>query len=514
MNMSKAWNNSQMINNNDAFVSTVYQLIEQKHSYNNIRYISPAGHGAILFLIGNKVFSVSGDSASGSTYGNGGIGVSAQYRQGNYSFNNPNLVPLPEKPIKKIGGDGNRLSFCLFKDGDLYTWGGNISGQAGLGHLIEVEFPVLAAQGVINAFHHPSSSGFNLNTGSCFFILKQDGLYATGINTEGNLGVGDTINRNVFTKCIGFPAGVDYTYFKKVYPIGTHNVATFVLTSDGILWHAGQTDMGESGVVSSTNNTSFTDVTANWVPAGKTLEDIVVYGARDYQDSLSHGASSIGIWLKYTDGTSEIKTAGSQDWGAVGNGVTSVGAVGATSPLNIPTDGSIVDFAGIGVGGPFTYKVLLSNGDLISWGYNKNGQAGDGTTNNISTPKVVETGVEKLLDNGLISHSWGYLVQSFILKADGTYACGYNDAGTCYTGSGNLMSDLVYTKVRFPDNDNRVKIKGAYAIKEHAFIHVALTENNNLYAWGYNYKSGIVITHTTTSIKIPKLLDVPMFKEA
>ena len=516
MNMSKAWDNSQRINNNDSLGSDVYQLIEQKHSYNNIRYISPAGHGVLLFLIGNKVFSVSGNAVSGSTYGNSGTGVSASYKQGNYSFNNPNLVPLPEKPIKKIGGDGNMLSFCLFEDGDLYTWGYNISGQAGVGHIAQVDFPVLAAQGVIDVFHHPSSSGFSIGTGSCFFILKQDGLYSTGINIKGNLGVGDTTNRDVFTKCIGFPTGADYTYFKKVYPIGTHNVATFVLTSDGTLWHAGQTDMGESGVVSSTNNTSFTNVTANWVSAGKTLEDIVVHGAIDYRDSLPQSKSSIGIWLKYMDGTSEIKTAGSQDWGAVGNGVSGLGAgnVGATSPLNIPKDGSIVDFTGIGPGGPFTYKVLLNNGDLISWGHNGAGQIGDGTIDHISTPKVVESGVEKLLDNGLISYAWGYLVQSFILKTDGTYACGHNDDTTCYTGSGNLTIDSVYTKIRFPDNDNRVKIKGAYATRSHGFIHVALTENNNLYAWGYNHDSGIAITVTENSIRIPKLLDVPMFKEA
>ena len=63
-------------------------------------------------------------------------------------------------------------------------------------------------------------------------ILKNDNtLWGCGYNYYGNLGLGDTINRNVFTQII-----TNTDNIKEIYCGGAH---TIVLKNDGTLWGCG-----------------------------------------------------------------------------------------------------------------------------------------------------------------------------------------------------------------------------------------------------------------------------------
>jgi alpha-tubulin suppressor-like RCC1 family protein len=74
-------------------------------------------------------------------------------------------------------------------------------------------------------------------------------VWATGVNSSGQLGVGDTVNKNVFTKCPGI-SGV-----KKLAPSG---YCCYALLENGELWATGQT--GYTGLSSNVNR--FTKVTS------------------------------------------------------------------------------------------------------------------------------------------------------------------------------------------------------------------------------------------------------------
>lgn len=67
---------------------------------------------------------------------------------------------------------------------------------------------------------------------------------------------------------------------------------------------------------------------------------------------------------------------------------------------------------------------MIPNGDLWAWGYNGQGQLGDGTTTHRLNPAIVQTDVLKLFSDGMTSHNYGYVIQNFILKSDGLWGCG------------------------------------------------------------------------------------------
>jgi alpha-tubulin suppressor-like RCC1 family protein len=167
-----------------------------------------------------------------------------------------------------------------------------------------------------------------------------------------------------------------------------------------------------------------------------------------------------------------------------------------------------VDIAGFG-SSPLTVQALLSNGDLYAWGYNSEGQVGDGTGNSRSTPAKVTTGVTKLFSDGMTSYHYGYYVQSFVQKANGLYMCGFNDGGY-YAGMGvtNTGHVLTYAKVLLPENDNTVLDMGHFTTTQNGRILLALTSKGNVYTWGFNGQNGIH-TDNTNPVPVPQLIEIP-----
>ena len=80
-------------------------------------------------------------------------------------------------------------------------------------------------------------------------------MWSCGLNSYGQLGLGDTANRTTFTKII---TNVDN--IKQVYCGSNHN---FILENDGTLWSYGRNDYGQLGLGDTTNRTTFTQITTN-----------------------------------------------------------------------------------------------------------------------------------------------------------------------------------------------------------------------------------------------------------
>ena len=87
-------------------------------------------------------------------------------------------------------------------------------------------------------------------------ILKSDGtLWGCGGNGRGNLGLGDTTNRNTFTQVT-----TNADDIKSIYCGGNH---TFILKNDGTLWGTGLNNEGELGLGDTNSRTTFTQITTN-----------------------------------------------------------------------------------------------------------------------------------------------------------------------------------------------------------------------------------------------------------
>ena len=95
-------------------------------------------------------------------------------------------------------------------------------------------------------------------------------VFACGSNEEGQLGMGDTTERNTFT---AVPALPDGKVAKQVIP-GNHH--TMILAEDGTVFACGSNSTGKLGLGDTTNRNTFTAVPA--LPDGKVAKEVVAGG--------------------------------------------------------------------------------------------------------------------------------------------------------------------------------------------------------------------------------------------
>ena len=126
---------------------------------------------------------------------------------------------------------------------------------------------------------------------------------------------------------------------------------------------------------------------------------------------------------------------------------------------------------------------LFSDGSLYTWGYNKNGQLGDGTTTSRNTPTLIGTGYTSI--------AAGYNL-SLALKGNELYAWGENDYGQL--GDGTTT-----------DRNTPTPIGTGYTAIAAGMYHTLALKGNELYAWGYN-RVGQLGDGTTTSRNTPTLI--------
>ena len=120
----------------------------------------------------------------------------------------------------------------LQPDGTLRSWGYNVHGQLGVGNTtnqLTAQIPSGNHVGVVKLIAHDLESSA--------WILKSDGtIYSTGYNGYGQLGFGDVVNRNVFTKI----QMDDNLEFKDIQSFGENTKTVFIaVDKDNRLWGCG-----------------------------------------------------------------------------------------------------------------------------------------------------------------------------------------------------------------------------------------------------------------------------------
>ena len=131
---------------------------------------------------------------------------------------------------------------------------------------------------------------------------------------------------------------------------------------------------------------------------------------------------------------------------------------------------------------------LKTDGTVWAWGYNSEGQLGDGTRNNKFTPVQVGS------LNDVIAVSGGALY-SLALKSDGT-AWAWGDNGYGQLGV-DTMTVVSTTPVQVSSLNNVI------AISAGAIHSLALKNDGTVWAWGHNGSYGLLGDGTTTSSYIP-----------
>ena len=333
-------------------------------------------------------------------------------------------------------------TFILKNDGTLWGCGENIYGQLGLGDTNDRNIFTKITDNVKSVY-----TGYEHT-----IILKNDStLWGCGLN-GGQLGLGDTSDRYTFTQ---ITANTDNV--KSVYCGGNY---TFILKNDSTLWGCGNNGYGQLGLGDTTARTIFTkiinDVKSVDCGRGHTIilkNDGTLWGCgRNSYGQLGLGdMTNRHTFIQITTNTDNIKSFYCGDnyelilkndgtlWGCGRNANGQLGLgdkSDRTTFVQITTNTN--DIKSICCGECHTL-ILKNNGTLWGTGYN-DGKLGLGDTTDKTAFIIIGINTNDIKS---VYCGYGY---TLILKNDGTlWGCGDNDKSQL--GLGNTPSDLIFTQI-------------------------------------------------------------------
>lgn len=177
-----------------------------------------------------------------------------------------------------------------------------------------------------------------------------------------------------------------------------------------------------------------------------------------------------------TDGT--LWTWGSSGYGALGDGTTTTNK---SSPATVAGGGTTWctiagSLGGYAYGWGNTLAAIKTDGTLWTWGCNKYGTLGDGTTVNKSSPVTVAGG-----------GCWTKVSTSEIggaaIKSDGTmWSWGRGDQGQLGCGGNGCVSSPVSVSGLFTD---------WCAVAKNFYTSAGVRTNGTLWAWGSGFNGGL-----------------------
>jgi alpha-tubulin suppressor-like RCC1 family protein len=306
-------------------------------------------------------------------------------------------VTVRSSPVSVLGGfgdwcevsAGNRHSLAVRTDGTAWAWGSNASGRLGDGTTTNRSSPVSVMGGFGDWCEISAGSSHSL-------AVRTDGTaWAWGSNTSGQLGDGSVTNRSSPVSVVG-----GFGDWCEVSAGLAHSLA---VRTDGTAWAWGLNSQGRLGDGSVTNQSS---------PVS------VVGGFSDWCEISAGGAHSLAV---RTDGTAWA-------WGFNGDGRLGDGSVTSrTSPVSVV--GGFADWCEVSAG-RYHSLAVRTDGTAWAWGFNTDGQLGDGSVTSRTSPVSVVGGFGDWCE---ISAGYSH---SLAVRTDGTaWAWGCNTNGQLGDGS-------------------------------------------------------------------------------
>jgi alpha-tubulin suppressor-like RCC1 family protein len=317
--------------------------------------------------------ALSGTFISGSPIGTQAAGSSAvvsgsawawgtnTYGQlGNGTITNsstPIAVSLPSGTTVTAIAGGGYSSLALTSSGQVLAWGFNGLGQLGNGTTTNSSIPV--------AVSLPSGTTVTAIAGGqehSLALTSSGQVLAWGYNGQGELGNG-TVTNSYAPVAVSLPSGTTVT---AIAGGDSHSLA---LTSTGQVLAWGYNLNGQLGDGTTTNSSTPVPVS---LPSGTTVTAIA--GGGNHSLALT-SSGQVLAW-------------GNNLYGQLGNGTTTItGCQCISTPVQVslPSGTTVTAIAGAGSHS----LALTSSGQVLAWGSNGNGELGNGTTTNSSTPVPV-----------------------------------------------------------------------------------------------------------------------------
>jgi len=300
--------------------------------------------------------------------------------------------------------------------------------------------PTMALTKRISPTPLPTGTGALAITAGLFDTCALTGnniVMCWGENTSGQLGEGSTAN----TVSPGAVRGLS----GHITAIATSGMHTCALTEEGTVKCWGENQRGELGDGTTTDRTLPVDATV-FIGIGRSI------------------ALGMDLTCVLTD-SGGVKCWGSNRYGQLGNGtntdsLTPVDVIGLTSGVTAISAGLE------------SVCAVTDSGAVKCWGYNLDGQLGDGTTTNSDAPVSVAG-----LSSGVVSISVGWNHTCAMMVNGGVKCWGENQNGQL--GNGTNTDSVTPVDVIDPGTDY-------LDVKAGDIVTCALTKLGGVKCWGYS----------------------------
>lgn len=335
--------------------------------------------------------------------------------------------------VKQTLAAGKDTTFFVDQTESVYAVGLNTKGQLGIGTT------TTATQAAKVDIEYVREIVPSLTGNFTYFVTGDGEVYASGDNTNGQLGIGNKTNKSTPTKVIGLSAPV-----KKV-ALGTNHA--IILLESGIVYSCGLNTSGQLGL----NDTSTPRSTPEPVPGISNVVDIAAAG--DHSIFVTEAG--------------RVYVMGSNANGQLG-----------TSNKTTQYTPFILDNSQIGVVTRVytttTHSVLeTSNGSFYSMGINTNGELMLGDTTERTTPTYCTTMTNSGTNDVIVRPN-----STLIMCGDGNFrVAGKNTGGILMTGNASAVGATVKT------------------VKAPEFAEIAFGDNHII----YNDGLGEVLTYGTST---------------
>ena len=365
---------------------------------------------------------LSGSAAAWGDNSYGELGNGTSLSTGGSDGVVPADVPGVTATTQVAGGGAS--DFALTAAGNVYAWGDDSTGELGIGYA-NTTTPVTTPTEVVRPDRTGALSGIvqiAAGAASNYALTATGNVYAWGDNTTGELGTGNNISSSspVLVGASGSP-------LSNIVAITAHGDFALALTATGNVYAWGDDGSGELGN-NSTQNTNL-PVEVQQPGGGGALSGIVqvAEGA-----STSYALNNFGQVYAWGDNSlRELGTGSAAAYSPVPepvNGLPSVGQIAGglfhalavtqsgevygwgdnsagelgTAPSSVPqsTPGLIPGLLNITqISAGLDYSMAVdSGGNLYTWGYNLDGELGDGSQNPPASPgPIVVSGIPPVL---------------------------------------------------------------------------------------------------------------------